>query len=46
VLFSAWRQVGWQNEIRSTFGMPPTSWTAWPVIIAVSVLTAAVVLVV
>ncbi|HEX7538338.1 MAG TPA: alpha/beta-hydrolase family protein [Dermatophilaceae bacterium] len=45
-LSSAWRQVGWQNEIRSTFGMPTTSWTVWPVIIVVTALTAALALVV
>jgi uncharacterized membrane protein len=45
-LFSAWRQVGWQNEIRSSFGMPPVSWTAWPVILAVGVAVAALLLVV
>lgn len=41
-----WRQVGWQNEIRETFGMPPVSFSVWPVIIGVAVLTAAVLLVV
>ncbi len=45
-LFSAWRQVGWQNEIRSSFGMQPVSWTAWPVILAVGVGVAALLLVV
>lgn len=38
-VFSAWRQVGWQNEIRTMFGMPTVSWTVWPVIIGVAVLT-------
>ena len=45
-LFSAWRQVGWQNEIRTTFGMPSVSWTVWPVIIGVALLTAALLLIV
>jgi uncharacterized membrane protein len=38
-VFSAWRQVGWQNEIRTMFGMPTVSWTVWPVILGVAVLT-------
>ena len=45
-VFSAWRQVGWQNEIRTTFGMPSVSWTVWPVIIGVALLTAALLLIV
>ena len=45
-VFSAWRQVGWQNEIRTMFGMPSVSWTVWPVIIAVALLTAVLLLVV
>jgi len=45
-LFSAWRQVGWQNEIRTTFGMPSVSWTVWPVIIGVALLTAALLLII
>ena len=45
-LFSAWRQVGWQNEIRTMFGMPSVSWTVWPVILGVGLLTAGVILVV
>lgn len=44
--FSAWRQVGWQNEIRTMFGMPSVSWTVWPVIIGVALLTAVLLLVV
>lgn len=39
-LFSAWRLVGWQNEIRSLFGMSSVSWTVWPVILAVAIATA------
>jgi uncharacterized membrane protein len=45
-LFSAWRQVGWQNEIRSSFGMPAVSWTVWPVILVAGLAVAAVLLVV
>lgn len=37
---NAWRLVGWQNEIRRTFGMEPTSPTIWPVIVLVTVLLA------
>jgi uncharacterized membrane protein len=45
-LFSAWRQVGWQNEIRTMFGMPSVSWTTWPVILGVALLTAVLLLIV
>lgn len=45
-VFTAWRQVGWQNEIRTLFGMPSVSWTVWPVILGVAVLTAVVILIV
>lgn len=45
-LFAAWRQVGWQNEIRALFGMPQVSWTVWPVIIGVALLTAVLLLIV
>ncbi|MDP2013996.1 MAG: alpha/beta hydrolase, partial [Actinomycetota bacterium] len=44
--FSIWRQVGWQNEIRTTFGMPSVSFTVWPVIIGVAAVTAVVILIV
>jgi uncharacterized membrane protein len=44
-LFSAWRQVGWQNEIRSSFGMPAVSWTVWPLILVTGLAVAAVLLV-
>jgi len=46
VVGGVWRQVGWQNEIRETFGMPSVSFTVWPVIIGVALLTAALLLVV
>ncbi|WP_296666323.1 alpha/beta-hydrolase family protein [Demequina sp.] len=41
-----WGWVGWQNEIRQQFGMPDLSPTAWPIVIGVGVITAALVLVV
>lgn len=44
-VLNAWRLVGWQNEIRRTFGMEPTSPTVWPVIVLVTVLLATVLLV-
>ncbi|WNM26419.1 alpha/beta-hydrolase family protein [Demequina capsici] len=43
---SIWRWVGWQNEIRHTFGMPDVNPTAWPIVIGVGALIAAIVLVV
>ena len=46
VIGGVWRQVGWQNEIRVTFGMPSISFTIWPVILVVALLTAALLLVV
>lgn len=45
-LFAAWRQVGWQNEIRALFGIPQVSWTVWPVIIGVALFTAVLLLIV
>ena len=39
-LWTGWRLVGWQNEIRQTFGMEPTSPLIWPVVITVTVLVA------
>ena len=44
-VFSAWRQVGWQNEIRTLFGMEPVTFTVWPVIIGVAAVTAALLLI-
>jgi uncharacterized membrane protein len=40
-VLSGWRLVGWQNEIRAMFGMPPTSPLIWPVVVLVTVLVAA-----
>jgi uncharacterized membrane protein len=45
-VFTGWRMVGWQNEIRSTFGMEPTSPTIWPTILALTVVVAALLLVI
>ena len=45
-VFTGWRQVGWQNEIRTLYGMQPASPTVWPVIIIVTAVLAVVVLVV
>ena len=42
---SIWRWVGWQNEIRHTFGMPDVNPTAWPIVIGVGVLIAGTVLI-
>jgi uncharacterized membrane protein len=46
VLFSAWRQVGWQNEIRTTFGMESITFTVWPVIIGVALGVSVLILIV
>ncbi len=46
VVFTAWRFVGWQNEIRTLFGMESITFTVWPVIIGVALVTAIVLLVV
>ncbi|WP_374969974.1 alpha/beta hydrolase [Terrabacter sp. BE26] len=45
-VFTGWRQVGWQNEIRTLYGMQPASPTVWPVIIIVTAALAVLVLVV
>lgn len=41
-----WGWVGWQNEIRHTFGMPDLHPTAWPLVIGSGLVTAALVLIV
>ncbi|MFV0632835.1 alpha/beta hydrolase [Demequina sp.] len=41
-----WAYVGWQNDIRLTFGMEPQSPLVWPVIVAVAALTSATILIV
>jgi uncharacterized membrane protein len=43
--WSVWRHVGWQNEVRALFGMDPSAPTVWFVIIPVTLLVAAILLV-
>ena len=43
-VWNGWRLVGWQNEIRAMFGMPPTSPLIWPVVVAVTLGVALVLL--
>jgi uncharacterized membrane protein len=43
--WSVWRQVGWQNEVRALFGMEAGVPTVWLVIIPVTLLVAAILLV-
>ena len=43
-LWTGWRLVGWQNEIRQTFGMEPTSPLIWPVVLAVTIAVATLLL--
>ena len=43
--WSVWRQVGWQNEVRALFGMEAGTPTVWLVIIPVTLLVAAMLLV-
>ncbi|MEO7754029.1 MAG: alpha/beta-hydrolase family protein [Terracoccus sp.] len=45
-VFTGWRYVGWQNETRLQYGMEPTSPVIWPVIIAVTVVVALLLLLV
>ena len=45
-VFTGWRQVGWQNEIRTLYGMEPASPTVWPVILGLTALLAVLILVV
>ncbi len=46
VVVGVWSQVGWQNEIRTTFGMEPVSPATWPTILIVAVLFSALILIV
>jgi uncharacterized membrane protein len=46
VVRGSWQQVGWQNDTRELFGMEPVSPTIWPVIIAVTLLVAGLILIV
>ncbi len=43
-VWNGWRLVGWQNEIRAMFGMPATSPLIWPVVVAVTVVVAVLLL--
>jgi uncharacterized membrane protein len=43
--WSVWRHVGWQNEVRALFGVQPSTPTVWSVIIPVTLLVAALLLV-
>jgi uncharacterized membrane protein len=43
---AVWRQVGWQNDVRSTMGMAPVTPLTWPVILVVTALVSALILVV
>ena len=45
-LSAVWRHVGWQNDVRSIFGMEPTSPWVWVAIPVVTVLLAASILMV
>ena len=45
-IFTGWRMVGWQNEIRTLFGMESTSPTIWPTIIAITVVVAVLLLII
>ncbi len=40
IVLASWKQVGWQNDIRILFGMPPIGPDGWPLVAAVTVLAA------
>ena len=44
LILSTWKQVGWQNDIRLLYGMPPIGPDGWPLVAAVTLLVAAVLL--
>lgn len=46
VVSAIWQYVGWQNEVRSIFDKPAISPTAWPVILLVTVVVAALILII
>ena len=46
VVSAIWQYVGWQNEVRSIFDKEPISPVTWPVIVLVTVLVAALILIV
>ncbi|MDN4473431.1 alpha/beta hydrolase [Demequina zhanjiangensis] len=41
-----WQWVGWQNEIRDLYGMSDLNPTAWPLVVGIGLLTAAVLLII
>jgi uncharacterized membrane protein len=43
---AVWRHVGWQNDVRSLFGMDPISPIVWLTILAVAIPVAAVILII
>ena len=45
-IFSMWHFVGWQNELRELFGMEPVSPTVWPVVVAVAIPVAGLLLII
>jgi uncharacterized membrane protein len=45
-ILSVWQQVGWQNDVRELFDMEPISPTVWLPIVVVTVLVAALLLVI
>jgi uncharacterized membrane protein len=44
LLLSVWRHIGWQNEVRSLFGMDPSGPVGWLLIVPVTLLVAALLL--
>ncbi|HMM95269.1 alpha/beta-hydrolase family protein [Phycicoccus sp.] len=44
LVLAGWKQVGWQNDIRLLYGMPPIGPDGWPLVAAVTVLVAAALL--
>ena len=46
VVSAIWQYVGWQNEVRRIFDKEPISPAAWPIIVLVTVVVAAIILIV
>ena len=46
ILFAMWHHVGWQNDVRTLFGMDPISPIVWLTIVAVTVPIAALILII
>ena len=46
VMSATWRFVGWQNEVRRIFDKEPTTPATWPIILVVTVLVAALLLII